>query len=58
MCDRPFSVFKWKPGRGEGYRKTEVCQSCARVKNLCQTCILDMQLGIQFHRSLLVNVVY
>jgi hypothetical protein len=46
MCDRPFSVFKWKPGRGEGYRKTEVCQSCARVKNLCQTCILDLQLGL------------
>lgn len=24
MCERPFNVFKWKPGRGEGYRKTEV----------------------------------
>lgn len=24
MCDRPFTVFKWKPGRGGGYRKTEV----------------------------------
>jgi len=46
MCDRPFTVFKWKPGRGEGFRKTEVCQTCAKVKNLCQTCILDLQLGL------------
>jgi len=46
MCDRAFTVFKWKPGRGEGFRKTEVCQTCARVKNLCQTCILDLQLGL------------
>jgi hypothetical protein len=46
MCDRPYSIFKWRPGRGEPYRKTEVCQACARIKNLCQTCILDMQLGL------------
>lgn len=24
MCARPFTVFKWRPGRGEGYKKTEV----------------------------------
>eukprot|EP01031_Cornospumella_fuschlensis_P034418 gene34419-41659_t len=46
MCDRPYTVFKWRPGRGENFRKTEVCQSCARVKNLCQTCLLDLQLGL------------
>jgi pre-mRNA-splicing factor RBM22/SLT11 len=45
MCDRPFTIFKWRPGRGEGYRKTEVCQVCAKIKNLCQTCILDLQFG-------------
>lgn len=45
MCDRPFTLFQWRPGRGEGYRKTEVCQSCARIKNICQTCILDLQYG-------------
>lgn len=26
MCQRPFTIFKWRPGRGEGYRKTEVSQ--------------------------------
>ena len=31
MCSKPFEVFKWRPGRGESYKKTEVntkiCQS-------------------------------
>lgn len=46
MCERPYMIFKWKPGRGEGYKKTEVCQICARTKNVCQTCILDLQFGL------------
>lgn len=46
MCDRPFTIFRWRPGRGEGYRKTEVCQTCSKIKNLCQTCILDLQFGL------------
>ena len=46
MCERPYTIFKWRPGRGEGYRKTEVCQICARTKNVCQTCILDLQFGL------------
>lgn len=45
MCDRPFDMFKWRPGRGVGYKKTEVCQTCSRLKNICQTCILDLQFG-------------
>ena len=46
MCERPYTVFRWRPGRGEGYKKTEICQMCSKVKNLCQTCILDMQYGL------------
>lgn len=45
MCERPYTIFKWRPGRGENYRRTEICQICSKVKNLCQTCILDMQFG-------------
>ena len=45
MCDRPYTVFKWRPGRGQGYRQTQVCQTCSKIKNLCQTCILDLQFG-------------
>lgn len=27
-------------------KKTEVCQTCAKLKNVCQTCILDLQYGL------------
>ena len=45
MCARPFTIFKWRPGRGEGYKKTEICQTCSKIKNVCQTCILDLEFG-------------
>ncbi|KAI9292115.1 hypothetical protein K502DRAFT_325965 [Neoconidiobolus thromboides FSU 785] len=25
------------------HKKTEICQTCAKIKNVCQTCILDLQ---------------
>ena len=28
------------------FKKTEVCQTCAKVKNACQTCILDLEYGL------------
>lgn len=28
------------------YKKTELCITCARLKNACQTCILDLQFGL------------
>ena len=46
MCERPFTIFKWKAYRGESFRSTEVCQACSKTKNLCQSCILDLQCGL------------
>lgn len=46
VCDRPMTVFRWKPGAAFRYKKTEVCKTCARLKNVCQTCILDLQYGL------------
>ncbi|KAG1294665.1 hypothetical protein G6F66_005006 [Rhizopus arrhizus] len=46
ICQTPFTVFRWQPGTNMRHKKTEICQTCARVKNVCQTCILDLQYGL------------
>ncbi|CAO3644791.1 unnamed protein product [Cunninghamella blakesleeana] len=45
-CNRPFTVFQWLPGANMRYKKTEICQNCAKLKNVCQTCILNLQYGL------------
>ena len=40
ICSRPFTVFRWCPGARMRYKRTEVCQACAQLKNVCQTCLL------------------
>jgi len=46
ICSRPFTVFRWRPGRNARFKKTEICQTCAKMKNVCQTCLLDLDYGI------------
>ena len=46
ICDRPFTTFRWCPGAKMRFKKTEVCQTCAKLKNVCQTCILDLEYGL------------
>ena len=41
-----FSSFRWCPGAKMRFKKTEVCQTCAKLKNVCQTCILDLEYGL------------
>lgn len=46
ICNRPFTIFRWCPGKGARFKKTEVCQTCAKLKNVCQTCIFDLEYGL------------
>ncbi len=45
MCQRPFTLFKWKPHKGP-YKRTEICAVCAKRKDVCQACLLDLQLRL------------
>jgi pre-mRNA-splicing factor RBM22/SLT11 len=46
VCQRPFTTFRWCPGPKMRYKKTEICQTCSRAKNICQTCLLDLEYGL------------
>jgi len=46
VCARPFTVFRWRPGGTSRFKKTEICQTCAKLKNVCQVCILDLDYGV------------
>jgi len=45
-CARPFTIFRWNPGEGGRFKSTVVCQTCAKIKNICQTCLLDLEYNL------------
>jgi len=46
ICVRPFTLFRWKAGTNGRYKATVICQSCAKMKNVCQTCLFDLEYGL------------
>ena len=45
ICTRPMTSYRWKAGSGR-FKSTVVCGHCAKMKNLCQTCLLDLEFGL------------
>ena len=45
-CDKPYTSFRWRAGTDGRFKSTQVCQSCAKAKNVCQCCILDLTYGL------------
>lgn len=56
-CDRPCDVFRWRPGSKGRPKTTQVCSTCSKLKNVCQSCFLDLEFGvsIQVRDSVLGN---
>lgn len=49
ICTRPFTVFRWQLNDGsKRANKTLVCKTCAKVRNCCQSCMLDINVLIPF----------
>eukprot|EP01130_Rhizamoeba_saxonica_P017763 TRINITY_DN868_c0_g1_i3.p1 TRINITY_DN868_c0_g1~~TRINITY_DN868_c0_g1_i3.p1 ORF type:complete len:392 (+),score=86.87 TRINITY_DN868_c0_g1_i3:37-1176(+) len=46
VCTRPFTVFRWRAGTRGRFKKTEICQTCSKLKNVCQTCLLDLNFNL------------
>lgn len=56
ISGRPYDVFRWKAGDEARYKKTVICQELAKLKNVCQVCMLDLEYNLPVQiRDLAMN---
>ncbi|KAL3734534.1 hypothetical protein ACJRO7_023824 [Eucalyptus globulus] len=55
ICHRPFTVFRWGPGRDVRYKKTEIRLTYCKLKNVCQ--VRDTALLISSHDAITKSVI-
>jgi pre-mRNA-splicing factor RBM22/SLT11 len=46
ISGRPYTVFRWRPGKDARYKKTIICQEVAKAKNVCQVCLNDLDYNL------------
>jgi len=46
ICSRPFTVFTFKADRTARQKRTGICLTCAKLKNCCQVCLMDLTYGL------------
>lgn len=46
VCLKPYTTFRWRPSNSSRYRQTVICQTCSKLKGVCQGCILDINYQI------------
>ena len=46
ISNRPYTVFRWRPGNDARYKKTIICQDVAKAKNVCQVCLNDLDYNV------------
>mmetsp|Transcript_15645 Transcript_15645/g.15765 ORF Transcript_15645/g.15765 Transcript_15645/m.15765 type:complete len:473 (+) Transcript_15645:136-1554(+) len=46
ISNSPYQAFRWKAGPGGRYKETIVSYVVAKERNICQTCLNDLQFGV------------
>lgn len=46
ISNAPYQSFRWKAGPAGRYKETIICYTVAKERNICQTCLNDMQFGL------------
>ncbi|CUV07523.1 unnamed protein product [Cryptosporidium hominis] len=49
ICNRPCTMFRWKLHNSKKYNQTTICYSCGKIKNVCQSCVSDLNFGLSLY---------